>query len=78
MRGLSDPTKNDLVKLTLRGIRRIHGKPQAQVSAIVKEDLTLMLAHCPSTAKGKRDRALLMIGFCGALRRSELVVTQVH
>ncbi len=73
MKGLADPVKSDLVKLTMRGIRRVHGKPQTQVAPIVKEDLTVMLSHVPDTAKGKRDRALLMLGFCGALRRSELV-----
>lgn len=73
MQGLPDPVKSDLVKLAMRGIRRVHGKPQAQVAPIVKEDLVVMLSHIPDTLKGKRDRALLMLGFCGALRRSELV-----
>lgn len=78
MQGLPDPVKADLVKLSMRGIRRVHGKPQAQVSPIVKEDLVVMLSHVPDTVKGKRDRALLMLGFCGALRRSELVAVQVE
>ncbi len=78
MKGYPDPTKSDLVKLTMRGIRRIHGKPQAQVSPVLKEDLTVMLSHTPDTPKGKRDRALLMLGFCGALRRSELVAVKVE
>lgn len=73
MQGYPDPVQSDLVKLTFRGIRRVHGKPQHQVSPILKEDLILMLSHCPDTLKGARDRALLLIGFCGALRRSELV-----
>lgn len=68
-----DPVKSDLVRLTLRGIRRVHGCPQTQTSPILKEDLTVMLAHVPDTPKGCRDRALLLLGFCGALRRSELV-----
>ncbi len=73
-----DPTKNDLVKMTMRGIRRVHGKPQAQVLPILKEDLIVMLSHCPDTLKGHRDRALLMMGFCGALRRSELVAVKAE
>lgn len=78
MQDYPDPTKNDLVKMTMRGIRRVHGKPQAQVSPILKEDLIVMLSHCPDTLKGHRDRALLMLGFCGALRRSELVAVKAE
>ena len=78
MRGCHDPVKSDLIKLTVRGIRRIHGKPQAQVSAILKEDLIVMLSHIPDTIKGKRDKALLLLGFCGALRRSELVAIKIE
>lgn len=78
MRGLADPTKSELVKLTLRGIRRIHGKPQSQVAALLRDDLILMLSCIPDTLKGKRDRALLLLGFCGALRRSELAAVRVE
>ncbi len=78
MRGCTDPVKSDLVKLTMRGIRRMHGKPQMQVSAILKEDLIVMLSHVPDTIKGKRDKALLLLGFCGALRRSELVAVKIE
>lgn len=78
MQGYPDPVKNDLVKLTFRGIRRVHGRPQQQVSPILKEDLTVMLSHVPDTMKGARDRALLMLGFCAALRRSELAAVRVE
>lgn len=77
MQGYTDPVKSDLVKLTMRGIRRVHGKPQAQVSPILKDDLTVILSHVPDTMKGRRDSALLLLGFCGALRRSELAAVQV-
>ena len=73
MQGYDNPVKSELVKLTLRGIRRIHGKPQRQVAPVLKEDLTIMLSHTPDNLKGARDRALLLLGFCSALRRSELV-----
>lgn len=78
MQGLPDPTKTDLVKLTMRGIRRVHGRPQQQVAALLKDDLIVMLSHIPDANKGIRDRALLMLGFCGALRRSELVAVRVE
>lgn len=73
MQGHPDPVKTDLVRLTMRGIRRVHGKPQAQVSPIMRDDLVAMLNNVPDTVKGHRDRALLLLGFCGAFRRSELV-----
>jgi site-specific recombinase XerD len=78
MQGYADPVQCDLVKMTMKGIRRVHGKPQAQVSPILKEDLTVMLSHVPDTVKGKRDRALLLLGFCAALRRSELAAVRVE
>lgn len=77
MQGYDDPTKSEFVKLTLKGIKRVHGKMQAQASPILKEDLIVMLANCPNTIKGKRDAALLLLGFCGALRRSELVAVKI-
>lgn len=72
LQGYPDPVKNEYVRMTMRGIRRVHGKPQSQVSPLLKEDLTIMLSHCPDTLKGKRDQAILLLGFCGAFRRSEL------
>ena len=36
-----------------------------------------MLALCPDTLTGKRDRALLALGFAGAFRRSELCALEV-
>jgi integrase len=36
-----------------------------------------MLKHCPDTLAGKRDRALIALGFAGAFRRSELCALEV-
>ncbi len=36
-----------------------------------------MLAHLPDTMIGTRDRALLLVGFAGAFRRSELVAIDI-
>lgn len=70
--GLPSPTDSELVRATLRGIRHTHGSAQRQVSPAIKEDVLLMVAGLDDT-KGIRDRALLLIGFAGAFRRSELV-----
>ncbi len=69
--GLPDPTKSDLVRTVLRGVRRVKGTAQRQVNPLLKHDLVAMLP-CMEGLKGHRDRALILIGFAAALRRSEL------
>jgi site-specific recombinase XerD len=69
---LPSPTTTELVRATLRGIRHIHGSAQRQVAPAVKEDVLAMVAGLTGI-KGVRDKALLLIGFAGAFRRSELV-----
>jgi integrase len=71
--GLPSPVSNDLVQMTMKGIRRKHGKPQRQAKPLMKEDLLHILAGLGSSTIDIRDRALLLIGFAGAFRRSELV-----
>ncbi len=70
--GMPSPTDTELVRATLRGIRHTHGAAQRQVAPAVKEDVLAMVASLHG-AKGVRDKALLLIGFAGAFRRSELV-----
>ena len=74
--GYSSPTDSDLVRATLRGIRHSHGSAQRQVAAALKEDVLAMVSGL-SGIKGVRDRALLLLGFAGAFRRSELVSLNV-
>ena len=69
---LPSPTITELVRATLRGIRRTHRTAQRQVAPAVKEDVLAMVAGLDGI-KGIRDRALLLVGFAGAFRRSELV-----
>lgn len=73
--GLESPTKSDVVKATLRGIKRTVGTKQRQVSPVLKSDLIEMVEGAHGI-KGCRDRALLLLGFVGAFRRSELVGLQ--
>jgi integrase len=72
VQGLPSPTSTELVKLTMRGIKRQHGKPQAQAAPLCRDDLMLVLNAIPDDIRGYRDKAVLLIGFCAALRRSEL------
>lgn len=78
-KGLPTPVRDPLVKRTMRGIRRVKGRQQRQVQAIEKDDLLEMLAVAEQQApmKAARDKALLLVGFAGAFRRSELVALTV-
>jgi site-specific recombinase XerD len=72
--GHGSPIKdNVLVAETLKGISRTHGSATTQKAPVLTEDLRLMLRALPKKLLGTRDRALLLIGFAGAFRRSELV-----
>jgi site-specific recombinase XerD len=76
--GLPSPIReNVLIGETLKGIKRVHGTAQTQKAPILTEDLRLMLRVTPKTLLGVRDRALLLVGFTGAFRRSELVALSV-
>ena len=74
--GLPDPAKHDLVRSVLRGVRRSHGKHQRQIAPLLKQDLISLLPVMQGR-KGIRDRALILLGFAAALRRSELVSLDV-
>ena len=78
MAGHEPPTNNEGVKATLRGIRRTIGAARERKAPATVDVLKQMLALCPDTLAGKRDRALLVLGFAGAFRRSELVALQVE
>jgi len=75
--GYETPTKSEAVHLTMRGIRRTHGTAPNQKAPAVLADLRAMLAVLPNNLIGMRDRALLLLGFAGAFRRSELVSLDV-
>jgi integrase len=61
----------------LQGLLRRHGRPPRKAAALSLTMLRQLLATCDRTARGRRDRALLLFGFAGALRRSELVAVQI-
>jgi site-specific recombinase XerD len=75
--GAADPTDDEGVRATLEGIRRKVGVAPAQKAAATAEVLARMLMRTQDTLAGKRDRALLALGFAGAFRRSELVALDV-
>ena len=72
-RNLPSPTMHPLVRSTMKGIRRLHRRPVRQVDALRKADVIAMVKHALGDLQGLRDAALLLLGFAGAFRRSELV-----
>lgn len=75
---LDTPTKTELVRSVLKGIRRTLGTAPVEKAALLASDIRGMVADLPDTTIGKRDRALLLLGFAGAFRRSELVSLDVE
>ena len=71
------PTETSLVRVTMRGIRRTIGGARIKKAPATAECIGRMVAQIPEGLAGKRDRALLLLGFACALRRSELVALDV-
>lgn len=73
-RGQPLDRKDRHIATVLAGIRNTHAKPPVQKEAILPEDLIAMLETLDrGTLRGLRDRAMLLLGFAGGLRRSEIV-----
>lgn len=68
-----NPLNSHHVATALQGLVRLHGRPQRAVEPLLVEDLKEILDRMPITSVGKRNAALLAIGFAGGMRRSELV-----
>ena len=71
--GEQNPCQAALVKATLRGLRRKQGTAQKQAKPLLKDELFVVLDAMGDSTKDVRDRALLLLGFAGGFRRSELV-----
>lgn len=71
---VESPTDDAGVAAIMKGIRRTVGTKPRQKAPATSEVIHALLARIPSdTLQGKRDRALVLLGFAGAFRRSELV-----
>jgi len=71
------PGSHPLVAATLRGIRATRAQPQRRAKPLRLTQLEAILAagewrYWPGAVIGRRDKALLLLAFAGALRRSEL------
>lgn len=70
---LQSPVEGHEVRTVLRGIRRVKGVKQQAKQAILLYSLDRMLFFSPETPMGLRDKTILLLGFAGGFRRSELV-----
>lgn len=75
--GVENPARSELVRSTMKGIRRTHGVAQRQAKALLRDDLFHVLDAFGDRPIDIRDRALLLLGFTTAMRRSELVALDV-
>ncbi len=76
--GFQSPCSEWVVKNTMKRLRRELGTPARGKEPILVKDLIAMVEHCPPTLTGLRDKAVLLIGFAGAFRRSELAGLDVE
>jgi site-specific recombinase XerD len=77
MAGFEPPTNSEAIKAVLSGIKRSVGTAVTRKAPATAEAIRAMLEEMPTDIRGLRDRALLLLGFAGALRRSELVALNV-
>lgn len=71
------PADSREVRAVMRGIRRAKGAPPTEKQPATTEVIRAMVEPLGDDLRGRRDRALLLLGFAGALRRSELVGLEV-
>jgi len=76
-RGQANPCADDRVEETMKGITRKVGTMSKPKAALSPDELRKLVATLPDDLRGKRDRALLLMGWAGAFRRSELVALDV-
>lgn len=75
---LKSPTTDERIRQLLRGIIRTKGIAQDHAVPTLLKHIQMVVAALPANIKGIRDRAILLIGFAGGLRRSELVGLNVE
>jgi site-specific recombinase XerD len=71
--GFESPSEARPVREVVAGMRRTHGVAAQGKEALLSEDLRAITRELGNSLRDLRDRALLLVGFSGAFRRSELV-----
>ena len=75
---LPNPIADPRVKAVMRGIRRTHGTAPRRAAPATADRIIAMAPPPDGSLVALRDRALLLLGFAGAFRRSELVTLNVE
>nr|MDQ6949269.1 integrase [Actinomycetota bacterium] len=76
--GLDSPTRDPRVREIMKGIRRRLTAATHEAAPARIGEIRRMVAHLPPSLAGKRDRAVLLVGFASAMRGSELVALNVE
>ncbi len=71
-------TKHFVIREVLKGARRTLGTAQKCKDPLLLNDIRRMVAACPARLLGLRDHTLILTGFAGAFRRSELAAIDVR
>lgn len=72
-RGVILDRRDRHIGTVIAGLRRRYACPRVQKEAILAEEILAMAGTLPRDLRGLRDRAILLVGFAGGLRRSEIV-----
>ena len=76
--GFDSPTHGIEVRHTLRGVKRKVGTKQRRVEPLTLEMATAIVDKLPESLAAKRDKAIVLIGFSAAMRRSEVIRLKVE
>ena len=83
--GFDPPGRTEVVRRALAGVRRTRRIPPKRRRPLLLAELRLLLTELarsyavwPAAMAAHRDAALLLMGFTGAHRRSELIGLQIH
>lgn len=71
-RGLGLDLKDRHIATVWAGIKNAHGKPPMQKEAVLAEDVLAMIATLSFDLRDMRDRAIILLGYAGSLRRTEI------
>jgi len=77
-RGLDTPTSHPVVRAVVRGIANVIGSAQSKKAALTDDLLRGALLEAGDGLKAMRDRAILLLGFAAALRRSEIAALTIE
>lgn len=74
---LNDPTQHPSVQIVMQGIRRKHGTAPTQKQPITRALLEQLVRALPGDLRGQRNKAMFLLAYAGAFRRSELCALDV-